>query len=456
MFCYWYSEELNILIPIEMKKYILTTILTLLVAAGTTVLAQNRPDEYLGLPGDNLNLYAVMKLFQESETLEGFERSLNDENSRINNLDLNGDNLIDYIMVTDHPDGDVHNIVLQVALNGKERQDVAVFTVQRFHNGSAQIQLIGDEALYGKNYIIEPIYDDNSGVTPNPGYSGSSGYRGNNTIVRSTTFEVAAWPLIRFIYLPGYITWHSSWNWGYYPSYWHPWRPFYWDYYYGYQHNWYPDYYRHYRHWDNNRYSRYHDFYYNGVRSYSPQVSLRVRGGNYRTTYSHPEQRRFGEELYTKTHSDRDSRREDNPVINNNRRRSDSQMTRQRTSSGADYSSSHGSSTPVRDSRNTNQHSVQRTDASHRSSSNFTERSVNNPSTGDRANVSHRPSGSLTDKPVSRRDQGNRGGTQKISGRSKSSVGAPGQGNRRNKAVNSADKKTKSNNSEKDNSSHRQ
>jgi hypothetical protein len=111
-----------------MKKLILTSILALMIAAGTTI-AQNRPDEYLGLPGDNLNLYAVMKLFQESQTLEDFERKLNDENSRINNLDLNGDNLIDYIMVKDYPDGNVHNIVLQVALNQNEKQDVAVFTV---------------------------------------------------------------------------------------------------------------------------------------------------------------------------------------------------------------------------------------------------------------------------------------------------------------------------------------
>ncbi|HOF21010.1 MAG TPA: hypothetical protein PLO24_07130, partial [Bacteroidales bacterium] len=151
-----------------MKKLIFTPILALLIAAGTTASAQDFPEEYLGLPGDNLNLYAVMKLFQESETLEGFERSLNDENSRINNLDLNGDNLIDYITVHDYVDGDVHTIVLRVALSRNEFQDVAVFTVQKFRDGSVNIQLVGDEALYGKNYIIEPIYNE----TPNPGYTG--------------------------------------------------------------------------------------------------------------------------------------------------------------------------------------------------------------------------------------------------------------------------------------------
>jgi hypothetical protein len=89
--------------------------------------AQDNPEEYLGLPGDNLNLYAVMDLFQKSETLEGFERDLNAENARINNLDLNGDNLVDYIMVSDYVDGNVHNIVLRVALNQNENQDVAAY-----------------------------------------------------------------------------------------------------------------------------------------------------------------------------------------------------------------------------------------------------------------------------------------------------------------------------------------
>jgi len=166
-----------------MKKSVITSILAVLTALLTLVSAQNTPKEYLGLPGDNLNLYAVMKLFQESETLEGFERSLNDENSMINNLDLNGDNLVDYITVSDYVDGNVHTIVLRVALNRKEYQDVAVFTVEKFRNGSVQIQLIGDEALYGRNYIIEPNYEE----TPNPGYIGTV----HKKVVVTTYYDIA-------------------------------------------------------------------------------------------------------------------------------------------------------------------------------------------------------------------------------------------------------------------------
>jgi hypothetical protein len=282
-----------------MKKFMITAILLALFTTGATLMAQNNREEYLGLPGDNLNLYAVMKLFQQSKTLEEFERNLNDPNNNINNLDLNGDNMVDYIKVFDDPDGDVHNIVLQVAVGPKENQDVAVFTVQRFNNGQVQIQLTGDEELYGKNYIIEPIFDNETGGTPNPGYTGS-----NITYIRTTPVEIATWPVVRFIYLPSYSVWHSSWYWGYYPNYWHPWRPFSWHYYYGYHYNWNRDYYEHYRRWDYHRYTRWNDFYYTGRRSYSPDVYHRIESGNYKSTYSHPDQRREGEAQFAKQHPD--------------------------------------------------------------------------------------------------------------------------------------------------------
>ena len=280
-----------------MKNLISTSILAVLIASMTTVRAQNYPEEYLGLPGDNLNLYAVMKLFQESETLEAFERNLNAEDSHINNLDLNGDNLVDYITVTDYVDKNVHTIVLRTALNRKENQDIAVFTVQKFSNGSAQIQLIGDEALYGRNYIVEPIYAE----TPNPGYKGRTVYRDNVTVVTTTYYEVAAWPVIRFIYDPFYICWRSPWYWGYNLAYWHPWRPFYWHYYYGYHYNWYPEYYAHYHHYDHYRYSHYNDHYYHGMRQYSPEVAHRINEGHYKETYSRPEMKREGEAMYART-----------------------------------------------------------------------------------------------------------------------------------------------------------
>lgn len=303
-----------------MKKFVITAILAVLFSSGSALIAQDRQEGYLGLPGDNLNLYAVMKLFQESKTLEEFERNLNDPNTNINNLDLNNDNQVDYIKVYDDVDGDVHNIVLQVAVGPKENQDVAVFTVQRFNNGQVQIQLTGDEELYGRDYIIEPRIDDASSETPNPGYTGQA-----ITYYRTTPVEIAAWPIVRFVYLPSYTRWHSSWTWGYYPTYWHPWHPFSWHYYYGYHYNWYNDYYGHYRQWNYHRYSRWNDFYVRNTRAYSPEVSHRIQTGVYKTTYSHPEQRREGEAVFARSHPEQIRRTGDRsmnqgrPAINQGR-----------------------------------------------------------------------------------------------------------------------------------------
>jgi len=279
---------------------------------------QDYPEEYLGLPGDNLNLYAVMNLFQESETLEGFERSLNEENSRINNLDLNNDGYVDYLTVSDYTSGNVHTIVLRSVLDRNEYQDVAVFTVEQLRNGEVQIQLIGDEALYGKNYIVEPNYAE----TPNPGYTGRTVQRNNVAVVTTTYYEVAAWPVIRFIYSPHYVIWRSNWYWGYYPVYWHPWRPFYWHHYYGYHYHWYPHYYAHYRHWYEPRWHHYHDYYYGSVRAYSPNVSHRLTEGTYRQTYSRPETRRDGEALYASTAGTRSRSGGSQPAAGSDRRSS--------------------------------------------------------------------------------------------------------------------------------------
>ncbi len=340
-----------------MKTLFAASVMTALLISGVAVMAQDQKEDYLGLPGDNLNLFAVMKLFQESKTLEEFERNLNEENSRINNLDLNGDNMIDYINVFDNVNGNVHNIVLQVAIDNKERQDVAVFTVERDKKGNVIIQLTGDEELYGQNYIIEPNYDDAvAEETPNPGYTGNaSSVNGRKvTVVRTTYVEVASWPLITYIYDPGYVVWRSSWYWGYYPSYWRPWRPYYWHYYYGYHYNWYDHYYSYYRPWHHHRHDYWHEYYYGPHRVHSKTVNVYVNNGHYRDTYSRPEERVKGEALYTSTHRDSPNRRTESVRVADQNRRTSSKTSGENRASGNTNSSrrGEGSTTTRTESRN--------------------------------------------------------------------------------------------------------
>ena len=106
----------------------------------------SKPDS-LGLPGDNLDLYAVLDLFQKSSTIEAFEKSLNEEKSGINNLDLNLDKKIDFIKVVTKKSGDDFTFILQDAVNEKETQDVAVILVSKDKNGKVTMQIVGDVAL---------------------------------------------------------------------------------------------------------------------------------------------------------------------------------------------------------------------------------------------------------------------------------------------------------------------
>ncbi len=189
--------------------------------------------EGLGLPGDNLNLSAVLDIFQKSKTLEEFETSLNSDNYKINNLDLNYDGKVDYIKVNDYPQGNTHAIMLEVDVNKNESQSVAVIYVDKKNNGNVDIQIVGDEALYGKNYVIDPGNNQYANGTPNPGYTGGDEVYDNYNNYNDGYVSPASWGIITYMYMPSYSVWNSPWYWGYYPRMWNPWSPFYWnDYYY--------------------------------------------------------------------------------------------------------------------------------------------------------------------------------------------------------------------------------
>jgi len=231
-----------------MKKRALLLAIVLTGLFGLPVFSQtyNEPVA-LGLPGDNLNLYAVLDIFQKSKTLEDFEKALNDPDNKVNNLDLNNDGEIDYIEVEGHKEGNTHVIVLQVAVNNKETQDVAVIEVDKDKKNNVHVQAIGDEDLYGKNYIVEP--SGSTSGTPNPGYTGGGTVIVNNNTTNNyntTTTSpgyvgasVSAWPVVLFLFSPVYVVYRSPWHWGYYPPYWRPWRPVYYHDYWGYHGHYY-------------------------------------------------------------------------------------------------------------------------------------------------------------------------------------------------------------------------
>lgn len=165
----------------------------------------------LGLPGDNLNLYAVLDIFQNSQTLKEFERTLNYRNIIINNLDLNNDNAIDYISVISFNQGHFYSIVLRVSINSIEYQDVAVIQVSRNNAGNAIVQIIGDEAFYGSDYVVEPSMRSVI-ETPNPAYIGDQTIIINNNAYGNGIIYVSDWPIIAFLFSPSFSIYVSPWH----------------------------------------------------------------------------------------------------------------------------------------------------------------------------------------------------------------------------------------------------
>jgi hypothetical protein len=206
-----------------MKNSYLLIVLILTSLFSMPVFSQTKDKPVsLGLPGDNLDLYAVMEIFQKSKTIEDFEKSLNDTNKGINNLDLDNDKKVDFIKVITNKEGDSFTFVLQVPVSKTENQDVAVILVSKDKSGKASIQIVGDEDMYGKNYVIEPK-GTSSASTANPGYTG-----GNTETVNlppqstTTTVVVQSPPIVQYVYSPAYVPYYPPYYYGYYPPYYHP------------------------------------------------------------------------------------------------------------------------------------------------------------------------------------------------------------------------------------------
>lgn len=152
---------------------------------------------------ENLDLKTVATLFGQSKDLEQFEQMLNNPDSAFSNLDLNGDGEVDYLRVIETADNNRHLVVIQAVLAKDIYQDVASIFVEKDEDTqSVTVQVIGDEYIYGVNYIIEPVY-----------------------IHRPLIYD--------WFWGTSWVCWHSPYYWGYYPHWWRPYYcvdPFiYWD-----------------------------------------------------------------------------------------------------------------------------------------------------------------------------------------------------------------------------------
>lgn len=161
----------------------------------------------------DLDLKTVATLFGQAKDLEQFEQLLNNPDSAFSNLDLNGDGNVDYLRVIETADQSRHLVVIQAVLAKDVYQDVAsIFVEKDPESESVTVQVIGDEYIYGADYIIEPVY-----------------------IYRPIIYD--------WFWGPSWVCWHSPFYWDYWPTWWHPYHciahHLYWDHCY-WHHHYYP------------------------------------------------------------------------------------------------------------------------------------------------------------------------------------------------------------------------
>ncbi len=183
-------------------------------------------DFYPGYLGDNFSLEGALETFKDSRSVDEFENRINGRDNFVNNLDLNNDGRTDFIRVSDESnDRNNRLLVMQAVLGRNDVQDIAVIAIEKTGRRRANLQIIGDEYLFGPDMVLEPndiAYNQNR-----RGY-GPSG----DAVVTRGFVNVYYWPAVRNIFAPRYTYYRSPYYWGYYPRVWNPWRPFYYNTYY--------------------------------------------------------------------------------------------------------------------------------------------------------------------------------------------------------------------------------
>ncbi len=145
---------------------------------------------------EGLDLQAVSELFKDSENVEAFEKALNDPDTGVNNLDLDDNGEVDFIRVVEKAADETHVMILQVPLSETEFQDVATIEIEKSGDEAYNMQIHGNEVIYGADYYVAP-----------------------------THVHIHTWPIIGWMYRPAYRPYRSRYYFGFYPRWHRPYRP---------------------------------------------------------------------------------------------------------------------------------------------------------------------------------------------------------------------------------------
>jgi len=179
------------------RTFMLVVLLSIIGLFGSAALPQ---DVTVVAPtseaADGLDLQAVAELFKDAKDLEAFEKSLNDPEVGVNNLDLDDNGEVDFIRVVEEASDDARVIILQVPLAENEFQDVATIEIEKNSDEDYNMQIHGTEIIYGADYYVAPVH-----------------------------VHIHTWPIIGWMFRPVYHPYRSVFHFGFHPVWWRPWRP---------------------------------------------------------------------------------------------------------------------------------------------------------------------------------------------------------------------------------------
>ncbi|MCK5694400.1 MAG: hypothetical protein KAI08_16160 [Bacteroidales bacterium] len=175
---------------------------------GLTLMAQEQ--EPATEAGDDFDLYGAIGLFEDAEDIEDFEKKLNDEANDVNNLDLNADEEVDMVKIVELSEASTKVYVIRAVLGENDFQDIATIELEKFSDTEISCQVIGDEDIYGPDYIIEPSEETASLASYYP---------------MAVFVSVHLWRPVRVIWSPGRAIFVSAVLWHPRPVWFRPRRP---------------------------------------------------------------------------------------------------------------------------------------------------------------------------------------------------------------------------------------
>ncbi len=106
------------------------------------------PEVVLREYAKGLDLAAVTELAKKAKDAADFERLLNSQAEAVNNIDLNDDEKVDYIKVTEYGSGERKGFSLTTEISPGKTQEIATIEFSR-EGGKGTIQTAGNPSLYG-------------------------------------------------------------------------------------------------------------------------------------------------------------------------------------------------------------------------------------------------------------------------------------------------------------------